>query len=71
MKELNLFSNRRGSGSVCNPSKSGFKTSEKRFSEFRELKQKTSVFLGPGRYDDNEKYHKLKNRPCSAVYVTI
>ncbi|TNV80373.1 hypothetical protein FGO68_gene10274 [Halteria grandinella] len=48
--------------------KASFQTSQPRFPQYDQWAKKTSMFLGPGVYDDHEKYRRLTQAPCTAVY---
>lgn len=49
--------------------KTSFCSSQPRFQQYNKWANKTSVFLGPGVYDDNENFISYVKQPCSAVYV--
>ncbi len=51
--------------------KAGFQTSQARFSQYDQWARKTSMFLGPGVYEDVEKFKSLTRQPCAALYVRI
>eukprot|EP00347_Sterkiella_histriomuscorum_P013170 403365740 len=43
-------------------------TSQERFPQYQDWAKITGQFLGPGSYNQNENYQKLKAIPCSAIY---
>ena len=39
-----------------------------RFYQYNQWARNTSQFLGPGVYEDHEKFRSLTKAPCAAVY---
>ena len=48
-----------------------FASGGERFLLYRQLANKTSVFLGPGSYDDQQSFNHLTRVPCSAVIKDV
>ena len=48
--------------------KAGFQTSTVRFQQYNQWAKKTSQFVGPGVYEDHEKFRSLTKQPCTALY---